>query len=141
MSRPYMLPSQSDEWRTPPDLFERLNRTHRFDVDAAASRENALLPRYWDRDADALMQDWTGLRIYCNPPYTAAVQDQFVRKAAERLAEVAVLLLPARTDTRRWHDWIFGVADDIEFLRGRLSFSGAGAATFPSAIVTWRAAA
>ena len=127
--------SQYHGWQTPPNVFLPLHSEFDFTVDAAASHENALLPRYWTEETNGLAQDWTGERVWCNPPY-GRMQDAWVAKAAEALAEVAVLLIPARTDTARWHNHIFGKAE-IRWIRGRIYFGGGdgGRAPFPSAVV------
>lgn len=53
-------------------------------------------------------------------------------------AEIVVALIPSRTDTRWWHDYVM-LADEIRFIRGRLHFDGhSQGAPFPSAIVIWR---
>ena len=129
--------SNKHDWKTPPRVFDPLNREFGFTVDAAATAENTLLPRYWTSDIDALAQNWSGERIWCNPPY-GREQILFLEKAAGRAADVAVFLIPARTDTAVWHDIIFPLAD-IRFIRGRIRFVGAPAsAPFPSAIVIFR---
>ena len=52
-----------------------------------------------------------------------------------------VALIPARTDTRYWHEHVAGSAT-VFFLRGRLRFGAAGAAApFPSALPLWGATA
>ena len=132
-----MFTSLSHEWQTPPEIFNPLNDEFGFTVDAAATDENALLPRYWTKREDSIKQDWSGERIWCNPPY-GRDQQLFVRKAAKLEAEVAVLLIPARTDTRIWHECIFPMAE-IRFVKGRIQFVGApSGAPFPSAVVVWR---
>ena len=137
MINPALFTSNKDDWQTPWDFFERVNREFRLTVDAAADVDNAMLPLYWTKEDNALEQDWTGARVWCNPPYGAA-QKAFIRKAAECRADVAVLLLPARPDTAVWHDFIFPKAD-VRFLRGRLRFvGGAHSAPFPSALVIYR---
>ena len=132
-----LFQSDKQDWQTPPSVFEPLHREFGFTIDAAASSENALLPRYWNEENDAIKQDWSGERIWCNPPY-GRYQREFIRKAAEMQADVTVLLIPARPDTAAWHDWIFPYAE-IRFIRGRIKFVGAkNSAPFPSAIVVWR---
>ena len=97
-----------------------------------------MLPRYWTRDDDALVQSWEGERVWCNPPY-GRESIKFVEKACEKDAEVAVLLLPARTDTRMWQRNVFPNADEIVFLRGRVRFVGGNSgAPFPSAVAIFR---
>ena len=84
--------------------------------------------------------------MFCNPPYGRAIQD-WVRKGYEESRKpgtVVVMLIPARTDTTYFHDYIFhGKADEVRFLRGRLKFTdedgnAKDAAPFPSAVIVWR---
>ena len=141
MINPALFTSNKNDWQTPPDFFARVNREFMLTVDAAASAENAMLPRYWTAEDNALEQDWTGERVWCNPPYGTA-QKAFVRRAAECQADIAVVLIPARPDTALWHDFIFPHARaEVRFLRGRLRFVGAAdSAPFPSALVIYRGA-
>ena len=128
-----LMSSNRHDWRTPPAIFDPLHGEFGFTVDAAASADNALLPRYW---TDAAFERWAGERVWCNPPY-GREQAWFVERAVE--ADVAVLLIPARPDTRVWHDVIFRHAAEVRFMRGRIRFVGADAgAPFPSAIVVFR---
>ena len=133
----YIARSERTDWGTPIDLFTCLHDEFAFTIDAAASAENALLGRYWTLSDNAIVQDWSGERVFCNPPYGREVTP-FIVKAAERRAAVAVLLVPARTDTKAWHEHIFPKAE-IRFLKGRLTFRGAlASAPFPSAVVIWK---
>ena len=135
----YMNQSQRDDWKTPPQVFNPMNDRFNFTIDAAASSSNTLLPRYWSIYDNALLQDWSGERVWCNPPY-GRDQIPFIRKAFERQADVSVLLIPSRTDTKVWHECILnGGANEIIFIRGRVKFVGANqSAPFPSALVIWR---
>ena len=83
---------------------------------------------------DGLARSWAGERVYCNPPYGRDV-GKWLAKATE--ADVAVYLLPARTDTAWWHDYAMR-ANEIRFIRGRLRFGGTGRAPFPSVILVFR---
>ena len=133
----YIATAKREDWGTPPALFSELHAEFNFTIDAAASPVNAKLPRYWTIENNALLQDWRGERVFCNPPY-GKTQKDFIRKAAECKADIAVLLIPARTDTLIWHECIFNIAE-IEFIKGRLRFEGAtGNAPFPSAVVIYR---
>ena len=134
----YIETSQKSDWQTPPEVFVPLNNRHQFTVDAAASKHNAMLPRYWTVDDDAITMEWVGERIWCNPPY-GREQIPFIRKAFERSADVSVLLIPSRTDTKIWHECILhGNADKVDFIKGRIKFVGAqNHAPFPSAIITY----
>lgn len=129
--------SASNEWRTPQYLFDALDREFKFTVDAASTHENALVDKHWTIREDGLAQSWDGERVWCNPPYGRQIS-QWVRKASEAVGGVVVMLIPARTDTAYWHDYVFANASDIRFIRGRLHFSDSkNAAPFPSAIVVF----
>ena len=87
-----------------------------------------------------------GQRVFCNPPYGRQIYD-WVRKGYEESRKpgtLVVMLIPARTDTAYFHEYIFhGKADEIRFVRGRLKFTDedgneASTAPFPSAVVIWR---
>lgn len=132
-----LFTSRSDDWATPQPLFDSLNAEFGpFDVDVCADAENRKCVRYWDRDADGLAQDWRGLNCWMNPPYGREIAG-WVRKAATGGARRVVALLPARTDTAYWHDYVIPYASEIRFLRGRVRFSGKGPAPFPSAVVVF----
>ena len=138
----YMPPSKTDDWATPQALFDKLNAYHQFDLDAAASSTNHKVDRWLGLDhpqierRDALACDWDGERVWLNPPY-GRVLNLWVAKAANHVhrnkAEV-VLLLPALTDTRWFHDYCINHA--VEFIKGRVKFGdGKASAPFPSMIV------
>lgn len=126
---------KSDEWTTPPDLFEELDKDFRFGLDAAASKENALCPRFFTIEDNALIQNWFGYgTIFVNPPYSRV--GEFLEKAyLESIRGVtSVFLVPSRTDTKWWHRW--ARRGLIIHLKGRLKFGGSpNSAPFPSAIV------
>jgi len=133
-----LMESRRDDWETPQELFDDLDREFGFTLDACATAENAKCAKYYTPFDDGLMRDWTGEIVYCNPPYNRK-QDAWVRKCKEHGAGggVAVMLLPARTDTARFHDLILGKAE-IRFIRRRLKFAGArDNAPFPSMIVVF----
>ena len=139
--------SASDEWRTPDSLFNYLDNIYDFTLDAAATDQNSKCPDYFTAQNSALTNNWRG-RVWCNPPYSKGLCSEFVSRAytqvcRERNAELAVLLLPARTDTKMWHELIFPLAEEVIFLKGRLKFmDGAGltsnSAPFPSALVVYK---
>ena len=141
-----LFTSNKDDWETPQSYFDEINQEFNFTLDAASSQGggNAKLPNFWSVDDDSLSQKWEG-RVFCNPPYGRELR-RWVEKAylesQKDYCELVVLLIPARTDTSYWHDFIFNKADDIRFLRGRLKFEVSGksrdAAPFPSALVVFR---
>ena len=122
-----MYTSNSEEWGTPQELFNRLNKEFNFTLDICASKE------------DALKQEWGGV-IWMNPPYGRKIGN-WVKKAKEAARQgkaTVVCLLPARTDTAWWHDYVMK-ADEIRLIRGRLKFGdGKGSAPFPSAVVVFK---
>ena len=130
-----LFSSKKEEWETPQDLFDELNREFSFTVDVAALPENAKCSRYYTPETDGLLQDWTGETVWCNPPYGSKIVD-FVRKAAQSKAKT-VMLIPSRTDTRWFHEYIYGKENvKIRFIKGRLKFGGGtNSAPFPSMIV------
>lgn len=80
-----------------------------------------------------------GARVFCNPPYGRVI-GAWVRKCYEESRKpgtLVVLLIPARTDTSYFHDYIYHKAREIRFYRGRLHFNNAGPAPFPSMLVVF----
>jgi phage N-6-adenine-methyltransferase len=137
MITPGMFSSQTDMWETPQDLFDELDREFGFTLDVCAVKSNAKCPRFFSPLEDGLAQTWEGV-CWCNPPYGRKI-GKWVQKAFEsaRRGATVVMLVPARTDTAWWHDYIQGYAE-IRFLRGRLKFGGgANSAPFPSAIAVF----
>jgi len=145
MNSELMFSSKKQDWETPQELFDKLNDEFDFDTDVAASADNAKCDIYLTEEDDALSISWNDLgNIFCNPPYESKLQNGFIKKAYEESLNTdnkIVLLIPARTDTLRWHEYIIGKAE-VRFLRGRLKFEVGGiahkdAAPFPSAIVIY----
>lgn len=135
MNTDVMFSSKTDMWETPQDFFDRLNAEFWFTCDVCATKENVKCEHYFTKEQDGLKQEWTGV-CWCNPPYGRMV-GKWVQKAAESKCTV-VMLLPARTDTRWFHDLIYKKAE-VRFLRGRLKFGGCkDAAPFPSMVVIFR---
>ena len=130
--------SKTDNWATPQTFFDRLNTEFKFTLDPCADKDNAKCGKYYTADDDGLSQDWAGERVFMNPPYGRAISD-WVRKAYEESTKGAlvVALIPARTDTRYWHDYVMR-AKEIRLVKGRLKFGdGRNSAPFPSAVVIW----
>ncbi len=137
-----MFSSDSVEWGTPQELFDELDSVYHFTLDVCASRSNAKCERYFDKEANGLRQSWKGETCFMNPPYGKEIVD-WVRKAYQESAAGAtvVCLLPARTDTRWFHDYVYGKAR-IHFIKGRLKFTNqhsaaAESAPFPSMIAIY----
>lgn len=128
--------SRSDDWATPQDFFDRLDAIFEFTPDPCADAKNAKCARFFTRADDGLTQCWDGERVFMNPPYGREI-GPWVKKASEARALV-VCLLPARTDTRWWHDYVVEGGGHVIFLKGRLRFGdGEAPAPFPSAVIIY----
>lgn len=130
---------KSCEWETPKDLFEGLNKQYDFNLDVCATKENAKCACFFDKKDDGLIKEWKRKRIWCNPPYGNEIS-KWVKKAYDSRFdnEIIVMLLPARTDTRWFHEYIYNKAE-VVFLKGRLKFGNSkNSAPFPSMIVVFR---
>ncbi len=134
-----MFSSSTDLWATPQDFFDRLNAEFDFDIDVCASPENAKCDTYFTKEQDGLSQSW-GVTCWCNPPYGREV-GKWVKKAyisSKNEGSTVVMLLPARTDTKWFHEYIYNQSE-IRFIKGRLKFGGsANSAPFPSMVVVFR---
>ena len=120
--------SVSPHWATPVGVYKVLDAEFHFTLDACPIGEIGGL---FGKE-DALLKSWAGERVFCNPPYGPCIPE-WLRKGRE--ADVAVFLLPARTDTKWWHQQALK-ADEIRFVEGRLRFGEAKhGAPFPSVIV------
>ena len=131
-----LFSSATEEWATPKDFFDALDAEFHFTLDPCSTDDNAKCAKHYTKEQDGLSQDWTGERVFCNPPYGREMP-RWIAKCAEhgRTGGVAVMLIPARTDTKAFHEYIYHKAE-IRFIRGRLKFGGAkNSAPFPSMIV------
>ena len=137
--------SKTSDWETPQEFFNDLDKEFGFDVDVCALPHNAKCPAYLTPEIDALSVDWydqdcdSASVFWMNPPYGRQIW-KWVQKAWEESQKGAtvVCLLPARTDTRWFHDYCLRHGT-IRFIKGRLKFGGAkNAAPFPSMIVVFK---
>lgn len=126
MNTAVMFSSATDLWATPQDFFDELDAEFHFDLDVCALPENAKCATYYTPEQDGLNQPWVGT-VWCNPPYGRQIGKWVERGAqAAQNGATVVMLLPARTDTRWFHDYIYNnPLAEIKFVRGRLKFGGA----------------
>lgn len=113
MANDVLLSSGNVEWETPADIYGFLQgwflpAGESFDLDAAATKENAKCKRYYDREQNGLLHPWNG-NVFVNPPYgRGKLTEKWVRKAMKEMdagnPEVIVALLPSRTDTVWFHE-------------------------------------
>ena len=120
-------------------FFDKLNDEFHFDIDVCANETNHKCDTYYTKEQNGLAQEWKGI-CWCNPPYGREI-GKWVEKAYRSAMTgdaLVVMLLPARTDTRWFHDYIYDKAQ-IRFVRGRLKFGDSkNSAPFPSMIVVFR---
>lgn len=139
MNTELMFSSKTDLWETPQDLFDKLNNEFQFTLDVCATPENAKCDNFYTKEQDGLKYPWKGA-VWCNPPYGSGI-GQWVRRAlfASVSGSTVVMLLPARTDTKWFHDYIYKRNNvEIRFIRGRLKFGGSkNSAPFPSMVVVF----
>lgn len=130
-----LFSSDSDEWSTPQDLFIQLDKEFCFTLDPCATKENTKCKKFYTKEDNGLIQDWKEEFAFVNPPYSN-IKD-WVSKASKYRC---VMLIPARTDTKWFHEYIYQKPDvEIRFLKGRLKFSNSkNSAPFPSMIVIFR---
>lgn len=119
------LTSNKDDWETPQALFDSLNEEYHFTLDPCASHKNHKCDKYYTIEDDGLSQDWSGEVVFCNPPYGRNIGEWVKKCSDESKHAVVVMLIPARTDTSYFHDYIYHKAD-VEFIRGRLKFEVGG---------------
>jgi phage N-6-adenine-methyltransferase len=134
-----MFSSNTDLWETPQSFFDDLDREFHFDLDVCAIEENAKCYKFYSPEDDGLKQDWIGT-CWMNPPYGRQIGKWVEKAYTEHIKHGSriVCLLPARTDTKWFHDYILGKAE-IRFIKGRLKFGGSkNSAPFPSMVVVYQ---
>lgn len=140
MNEKAMFSSATNEWATPQDFYDELNKEFEFTLDPCATPENAKCEKFYTVKEDGLQQNWQGERVFVNPPYGREIS-KWVRKASEESKKpntIIVMLMPARTDTTYFHDYIYKKVKEIRFIRGRLKFGDSkNSAPFPSMVVVF----
>ena len=141
MSRGYMLRSKRDDWRTPPEVIDVVREAFRgsIDLDPCGNRYSLVGAKkqlLLSKGEDGLVTEWKG-RTFVNPPFSSG--KLWLAKAASSPRAETILLMPARVDTKAFHE--HGVkADAVAFWKGRITFVGAPAsAPFPVMFLYWGA--
>jgi len=135
--------SKDTNWCTPQKFFDELNEEFHFTLDVAANEKSAKCEKYYSPEDDGLSAPWLGV-VFCSPPYGREI-GKWVKKAHDEWQEhntTVVMLIPSRTDTKYFHEYILGKAE-IRFIKGRLKFTDedgveADAAPFPSMVAIFR---
>ena len=167
MNTELMFSSVETVWETPQWLFDLLDETFHFTLDPCALPQNAKCKEYFTPEDDGLSQAWAGT-VFMNPPYGDAEQpckpnckkkkcakrgwhtNFYIPGIADWLEKAylesrkdncrVVALIPARTDTKAWHNYVMK-ANQIIFIKGRLKFGTPNGETdpapFPSVIAVF----
>ena len=141
MNTEAMFSSKTDQWATPQWFFDELNKEFDFTLDPCADEFNHKCDKYFTKEQDGLAKDWRGETVFCNPPYGREMP-LWVKKCFDEVhygdCPCVVMLIPARTDTRYFHKYIYKKAE-LRFVKGRLRFGGStDNAPFPSMVVVFR---
>lgn len=132
--------SSTCEWATPQKTFDELNLEFNFTLDPCCNSDNKKCEKFFTKEDNGLVQDWGGYTVFCNPPYGKEIK-YWVKKCSEEAKKPntkVVLLMPARTDTIVFHEYIYKKAHEIRFLKGRLKFNdGKNPAPFPSMVIVF----
>lgn len=158
MNTKIMFRNASNEWETPDAFYDELNREFHFTLDPYCQEYSRKCGKYYTPVMNGLAQSWEGETVFCNPPYRKEI-GTWVRKCyaeAQKSNTTVVMLIPARTDTKWFHDYIYQKDNvEIRFIKGRLKFmnryippskknrlfyyiNAAHPAPFPSIIVIFR---
>lgn len=140
-----MFSSKEEKWQTPDDVFNKLNEEFNFTLDPCCQHDSAKCQKYYTPVENGLIQSWENEIVFVNPPYGRELK-KWVKKSHDEVIEngsTVVMLIPARTDTSYFHDYIYNKFE-IRFLRGRIKFVNpetkkqGDSAPFPTMIVIMR---
>jgi site-specific DNA-methyltransferase (adenine-specific) len=135
-----MFSSQKGDWATPKDLYDQLDREFHFTVDVCANSDTAKHTKFWTENS-GLYRMWSGETCFMNPPYGRSIIEWIAKAHAQTRDQgvVTVALLPARTDTEWFWNYILNHRYEIRLIKGRLKFSDhKNSAPFPSMIVIFK---
>jgi phage N-6-adenine-methyltransferase len=147
MNTDLMFSTGKDDWETPQAFFDELDKEFHFTLDPCCTPQTAKCSKYYTKEDDGLSKDWGGETVFINPPYSKKQkgnpgQEAWIKKSYEESRKpntTCVMLLPARTDTLAFHQYIYHKASEIRFIKGRLKFGGCkDAAPFPSMVVVFK---
>ncbi len=130
-----MFSSNTNEWSTPLSFYRGLQKEFNFTLDPCATKENAKCDKFYTKEDNGLGKSWENEIVFCNPPYGREI-GKWVKKCYEESEHaLVVMLIPSRTDTRYFHDYIYHKSE-IRFIKGRLKFGDSKSpAPFPSMVV------
>lgn len=111
-----MKRKDSDNWITPKKVYDELDNEFHFDFDPCPYNTGDIIN-------DGLKIEWGNMN-FVNPPYSPELKKAFILKALEekQKGRSSVLLIPAQTGTKLFHDIILPNAKDVRFRKGRIQF-------------------
>jgi site-specific DNA-methyltransferase (adenine-specific) len=111
-----MKRKDSDNWLTPKKVYDELDKEFSFDFDPCPYNTGEIIN-------DGLLIEWGGVN-FVNPPYSPELKKAFIIKAIEekKKGKTSVLLIPAQTGTKLFHDIILPNAKEVRFRKGRIQF-------------------
>lgn len=130
-----LFTSNTNEYETPLDFYNELDKEFHFTLDPCATKENAKCKKYYTKKENGLLQDWSKDIVFMNPPYGRVIST-WIQKAYNESKKGAFVccLLPSRTDTKWFHKYC--TKGRIQFIKGRLKFNNMkNSAPFPSMLV------
>ena len=134
-----LFSSATNEWATPQEFYNKINKVYNFTLDPCCTKESAKCDTYFTQEDNGLSKSWKGHTVFMNPPYGREIKDWIAKahKEAEQPGTMVVCLIPAEQIHRYWHEHCMNAAEII-LIKGRLSFGdGKGSAPFPSALVVF----
>ena len=133
--------SESEEYETPKEIFEPLQKEFNLQLDVCASSSNHKLDNYFNKEDDALTKDWHKQgNFWMNPPFGRQLK-KWVQKSHEESQKgvVGVSILPVRSNTLWWHKYIIDTKAEVRFLKGEIKFGDCKRGLWlPFAIVIWK---
>jgi phage N-6-adenine-methyltransferase len=132
-----MVSSKSNEWATPNEFYNLLDKEFNFTLDPCSTHENHKCKKYYTIEDDGLSKSWQNEIVFMNPPYGGHTAD-WIKKALEESKgnSTIVCLIVSSTDRSYWHEYILPYAKQIRFIRGRIKFGDSkSTAPFASAVV------
>lgn len=127
-----LFSSNNHEWETPDHIYESMDSKYHFTLDVCATDDNTKCDRYYTKEEDGLKGDWDKFN-WCNPPYGRELPKWIEKAYKETLrGNTTVVLMPARTDTKYFHEYIWDQAinswrpwiETVYMIKGRIKFKG-----------------
>ena len=114
------------EWATPEDFLFAVSREFLINIDVCASPGNCVVPDFYTRETNGLVQSWFPYDIktaWCNPGFSSA-REWVVKAVAEvqcSAGATAILILPCAPSTK-WWDYAVNCGAEIRLLSPRVQF-------------------